>query len=79
MLTKTNYLAYLQCSKAFWLEKYQPFLSTPPDPAAQRRLSAGQEVDKLARKQFLNGRLIPYRPHPEDMAPLTAPGQLHES
>ncbi|MFQ5420687.1 MAG: DUF2779 domain-containing protein, partial [Anaerolineae bacterium] len=35
---------------------------------AQRRLSAGQEVDVRAP----DGRLTPYRPHPEDMAPLTA-------
>ena len=72
MLTKTTYLAYTQCPKQFWLEEYQGELAAPPEPAAQRRLRAGQEVDKLARKQFSNGRLIPYRPHPEAMAPLTS-------
>lgn len=70
-LSKTTYLTYTQCPKAFWLEAYQPHLAAPPDPAAQRRLRAGQEVDKLAREQFANGRLIPYRPHPAEMAALT--------
>lgn len=72
MLTKTGYLTYIQCPKAFWLDTFQPGLATPPDTASQRRLRAGQEVDKQAREKFPDGRLIPYRPHPEDMAPLTA-------
>ncbi|MFQ5401668.1 MAG: DUF2779 domain-containing protein [Anaerolineae bacterium] len=72
MRTKTTYLAYTQCAKAFWLVEHSPHLSAPPDPAAQRHLRAGQEVDKQAREQFPNGRLIPYRPQPKDMAPLTA-------
>lgn len=71
MLTKTTYLAYTQCPKAFWLDAHQPELAAPPDPATQRRLRAGQEVDQLAREQFANGRLIPYRPHPADMTALT--------
>lgn len=71
MITKTSYLTYTQCPKAFWLAEYQPHLSAPPDPTAQRRLRTGQEVDRLARQQFPDGILIPYRPHPEDMAPLT--------
>jgi hypothetical protein len=71
-LTKTAYLAYNQCPKAFWLAERQPQLAAPPDPAVQRRLQAGQAVDKLARERFPNGRLIPYRPRPADMAALTA-------
>lgn len=70
-LTKTTYLTFSQCPKAFWLDAYQPHLAAPPDPDAQRRLRAGQEVDRLARKQFPNGRLIPYRPQPAEMAALT--------
>ena len=46
--------------------------STNFPPTTQRRLRAGQQVDKRAREQFPDCRLIPYRPHPEDMAPLTA-------
>ena len=71
MLTKTTYLSYTQCPKQFWLVEHQPNLATAPDPTAQRRLQAGQAVDKRAREQFPNGILIPYRPQPEDMAPLT--------
>jgi hypothetical protein len=71
-LTKTSYLIYSQCAKAFWLTGHQPHLAAPPDPASQRRLRAGQEVDKLARAAFANGRLIPYRPDPQAMAELTA-------
>ena len=70
-LTKTTYLTYSQCVKAFWLTTHQSHLAAPPDPASQRRLRAGQQVDELARTVFANGRLIPYRPHPEDMAELT--------
>jgi hypothetical protein len=70
-LTKTSYLTYSQCAKAFWLTSHQPHLAAPPDPASQRRLRAGQEVDQLAQAAFPNGRLIPYRPQPEAMAELT--------
>ncbi|HRQ41893.1 MAG TPA: DUF2779 domain-containing protein [Chloroflexota bacterium] len=72
MLTKTTYLTFTQCRKAFWLAEYQSHLASPPDPATQRRLCAGQEVDVRAREEFPDGRAIPYRPHPEEMAPLTA-------
>jgi hypothetical protein len=71
-LTKTTYLTYSQCAKAFWLTIHQPHLAAPPDPATRRRLRAGQEVDELARAEFPNGRLILYRPHLEAMAKLTA-------
>ena len=71
MLTKTAYLAFTQCARQFWLDAHQPELASPPDPSAQRRLRAGQEVDRLAREQFPYGRSVPYRPHPEEMAPLT--------
>lgn len=72
MITKTSYLAYSQCPKTFWLTIHHPHLAAPPDLVAQRRLRMGQEVDKQARAQFPDGFLIPYRPHPEEMAPLTA-------
>lgn len=70
-LTKTAYLAYSQCRKAFWLAEYRPHLAAPPDPATQRRLRAGQAVDARAREWFPDGRTIPYHPHPEAMASLT--------
>jgi hypothetical protein len=72
VLTKTAYLAYTHCARHFWLSACQPELAAPPDPAVQRRLRAGQEVDRLARDLFPDGRLIPYRPQPDEMAALTA-------
>lgn len=72
MLTKTAYLAYTQCPKYLWLAEHHPELAMAPDPATQRRLQAGIEVDRFARDQFPDGVHIPYRPHPEDMAPITA-------
>ena len=71
-LTKTAYLAYTQCPKQFWLAEHHPELTAPPDPAIQRRLQASIDVDRLALGQFPDGVHIPYRPHPEDMAPITA-------
>lgn len=67
MLTKTAYLAYTQCPKQFWLDAYQPELAAPPDPTAQRRLRAGQDVDRLAREQFPNGRIIPLTSPQDEM------------
>lgn len=72
MLTKTAYLAYTQCPKHLWLAEHRPELATAPDPATQRRLQTGIEVDRFARDQFPDGVHISYRPHPEDMAPITA-------
>lgn len=71
MITKTHYLAFSQCPKAFWLDLHSPHLAAPPDEATLRRLRMGQEVDRQARQQFPNGRVIPYCPQPEDMVPLT--------
>ncbi|MCA9916578.1 MAG: DUF2779 domain-containing protein [Anaerolineales bacterium] len=71
MLTKTAFLAYVQCPKQVWLDAFQPEIAAAPDPAALRRLQMGQAVDQLARTWFVDGRSVPYRPHPEDMAPLT--------
>ena len=72
MLTKTDYLAYLQCPLVFWLDRFRPELKAPPAADVQRRMRMGQEVDRAAREWFAEGVLIPYRPKPEEMAPLTA-------
>ncbi len=72
MITKTIYLSYCQCPKHFWFDKNRPDLAAAPDPTSQRRLRAGQEVDKRARAQFPNGVQIPYRPHPKDMGLLAS-------
>jgi CRISPR/Cas system-associated exonuclease Cas4 (RecB family) len=72
MLTKSAYLAFLQCPKHFWLNEHQQGLAAPPDMAARRRMRVGIEAENSARGLFPDGIHIPYRPHPADMAPLTA-------
>ena len=72
MLTKSNYLKFVQCHKAFWLETHHPEQAAPPEPSTRRRLRVGQRIDLLARELYPHGELIPYRIHPEEMAPLTA-------
>lgn len=72
MLTKTDYLAYLQCPKALWLRTHHPELATPPDDAAQRRMRIGQQVDVAARGLFPAGYQVPYRPQPAERVALTA-------
>lgn len=71
MLTKSSYLKYAHCPKAFWLDTFEPERAAPPDQSAQRRLRIGQRIDLKARELYADGTLIPYRPHPEEMAPLT--------
>jgi CRISPR/Cas system-associated exonuclease Cas4 (RecB family) len=71
MITKSDYLQYAHCPKRFWLSQHHPAAAAMPDAVAQRRFRAGQEVDKLARERFAEGVHIPYRPHPEEMVPLT--------
>src|SRR5687768_1507133 len=66
MLSKTTYLAGLQCSKRLWLEMHRPFLAAPPSEIDRFRLAQGSEVDRLARQQF-DGRLIPYHPDQQEM------------
>ena len=72
MLTKADYLHYRQCPLNFWLTKFRRDRGTPPDPAAQRRMRMGQQVDQAAREQYPQGKLIPWRPDPREMVPLTA-------
>jgi hypothetical protein len=59
MLSKTTYLAGLQCNKRLWLEIHQPHLAAPPSETDRFRMARGSEVDRIARQQ-LNGRLIPH-------------------
>lgn len=71
-LTKTLFLHYLHCTKLMWLSEHHPKLAAPPTLDAQRRLRMGQEVDRLARKLFPNGVVVPYQPQPLQMAKQTA-------
>ncbi|RMH00598.1 MAG: DUF2779 domain-containing protein [Chloroflexi bacterium] len=71
MLTKSSYLTYLQCPKAFWLAQHTPQIGIPLSPAAQRRTQTGHEVEEYARQNFPNGYLIPRQTPRQHMADTT--------
>lgn len=57
-LSKSKFVAGLQCHKRLHLEIYQPQLATPPDAGTQAILDMGTEVGVLARERFPGGRLV---------------------
>lgn len=57
-LSKSKYLAGMQCIKRLWLQFYKPDKAVPPSPAQQRIFDQGTAVGELARKSFPGGRLI---------------------
>lgn len=57
-LSKSRFLAGLQCAKRLYLELYARDLAAPPDSATQARLDAGTEIGVLARRRFPGGRLV---------------------
>ena len=54
-LTKTRYVAGVQCPKRLWLQVYRRDLATPPDPGLRARLAAGDDVGIRARALFPGG------------------------
>lgn len=61
-LTKSKYLAGLQCPKRLHLTVHRPDLATPPDAAARAILGRGTEVGLLARRLCPGG--VAVEPHP---------------
>jgi len=57
-LSKSKFLAGLQCQKRLHLELYQPQLATPPDAGTQAILDMGTEVGELARTRIPGGKLV---------------------
>ena len=57
-LSKSRYMAGLQCLKRLYLETYRRELADPVDPAQQARFDAGTTVGELARQRFPGGRLV---------------------
>ena len=57
-LSKSKYLAGLQCHKRLYLELHAPQLATPPDAASLARLSQGTDVGALARERYPGGVLV---------------------
>ena len=57
-LSKSKFLAALQCEKRLYLEVRHPELATPPDAAAKAMLDMGSEIGVLARRRFPAGVLV---------------------
>jgi hypothetical protein len=55
MLTKSNYIKFLQCKKALWLYKNKPELMSEVDDGTQRMFDSGYEVEAIAYKLFPDG------------------------
>jgi CRISPR/Cas system-associated exonuclease Cas4 (RecB family) len=57
-LSKSRFMAGLQCHKRLYLECYEPELAAAPDEAAQAVFEVGNRVGELARRRFPGGKLI---------------------
>ena len=57
-LSKSHFLAALQCEQRLYLAIHHPELATRPDAAAQAILDMGSEVGVLARERFPGGVLV---------------------
>jgi CRISPR/Cas system-associated exonuclease Cas4 (RecB family) len=58
MLSKSRFVAGLQCPGRLYRQCFQPDLATPPDVATRARFAAGTRVGELARELWPDGRLI---------------------
>lgn len=57
-LSKSKFLAGLQCHKRIYLDVHHPDWAAPPDPSMQAVLDMGTELGVLARTRFPGGVLI---------------------
>ena len=57
-LSKTRFLAGLQCHKRLYLECFEPELATPIDTVRRFAMDAGTTIGILARERFPGGVLI---------------------
>ena len=60
-LSKSRFMAGLQCLKRLYLETYARHLADERDPASQAVLDSGTRVGELARQRFPDGVLIDER------------------
>jgi hypothetical protein len=57
-LSKSRYLAGLQCHKRLYLTIHEPQLAAPPDASTQAILDMGATVGEAAREYFPGGKLV---------------------
>ncbi len=55
MLTKSNFMKYIECPIYLWLSKHRPGLLPENTPELERIFATGREVDELAKKLFPAG------------------------
>ena len=67
LLSKSKYLAGLQCLKRLWLQTNQPKLAIY-DEATKARFEMGTQIGELARRVFPNGAFINEKPWEHDKA-----------
>jgi hypothetical protein len=63
ILTKTNYILYLDCAKNAWVKIHKPEIYNQQELSQFEKniIEAGNEVDKLARSLFPGGTLVENR------------------
>ncbi len=57
-LSKSRFLAGLQCHLRLWYECFERRLATPPDLATQALFDTGHEVGRLAQQRYPRGVLV---------------------
>jgi hypothetical protein len=57
-LSKSKFLAGLQCHKRVYLEVHHPNLASTPDASTRAMLDMGSEIGERARDRFPGGVLI---------------------
>ena len=57
-LSKSKYLAGLQCQKRLWLSCHEPGLAAEPDAGTRAAMEMGEEVGKRAHQLFPSGVLV---------------------
>jgi hypothetical protein len=58
MLSKSKYLAGLQCPLRLWHQGFNPDLSSPISPTQQALFDTGHEVAQLATRLYPEGTLV---------------------
>jgi len=67
-LSKSKFVAGVQCLKRLYLQIYQPELAEESDDGQEARLEQGDEVGRLARSAFPGGVLVDFGPLELDAA-----------
>jgi hypothetical protein len=59
-ISKSKYMAGVQCLKRLYWQVHEPELGGVPDAAAVAIMEQGREVGKLARQLFAGGVEVPF-------------------